>query len=151
MLLTGMVVVSVGTANACTCPSQDTEAKRYARVDHVFTGVVLAEVPDMGDPNVSGDDKYLYMIRVGTEYKGDVPVGVVTVETPVHSTVCGTRLGVGYDYLLFVFRLGDSFRTYSCNGNRLASGGPPVTGPTATSAGTAVAAGATSPCAAQAV
>ncbi|MFT7834914.1 hypothetical protein Q5530_02030 [Saccharothrix sp. BKS2] len=151
VLLTGMVAASAGTALACTCPSQDTEPKRYARYGHVFTGVVLAEVLDMGQPNNSADDSYLYMVRVGTEYKGDVPVSVVTLQTTIHGTACGTRLSVGTDYLLFAYRVGDSFRTDSCSGNRAASAGPPVTGPTTTSTATAAGAGAVAPCAAQAV
>ncbi|MFC5052889.1 hypothetical protein [Saccharothrix xinjiangensis] len=147
VLLTGMVAASAGTALACTCPPQDTEPKRYARYGHVFTGVVLAEVVDMGQPNNSADDSYLYMVKVGTEYKGDVPVSVVTLQTTIYGTACGTRLSVGTDYLLFAYRVGDSFRTDSCTGNRAAAGGPPVTGPIAAAAG---AAGAVTPCAAQA-
>ncbi|MFT7834913.1 hypothetical protein Q5530_02025 [Saccharothrix sp. BKS2] len=152
VLVVGMLTAAfAGSASACSCYPNDSEAQRYARAGYVFTGVVLAEVLDTGKSSDTYDDNHLYVIRVGTEYKGDVPVAVVTVETTVHGSMCGTRLAVGQDYLVFAYGSQGIFRTNSCSGNRAASGGPPITGPTTTPTATAAGAGAATPCAAQAV
>ena len=138
-----LTAVSTGTANACSCFPDDNEGKRYVRADHVFVGLVLSEHVDRGNPDTNHDDKYSYAVRVGKEYKGDVPRRV-QVHTSAGGTTCGIRLTVGTRYLVFAH--GDSsdraVDTQLCSGTRPAAGGPPDTLPTHTSTTTPT----TTPC-----
>jgi len=130
--------VFAGSASACQCYPGEQEPQRYARAHVVFTGLLLTKVADAGSPNTPGDDLYRYTFQVGTEYKGDVPATVEVVTTQ-YATNCGlTYLAVGVDYLVFATTWRDVYQTRTCDGTRLASGGPPVTG--AVSAGATAAA-----------
>jgi hypothetical protein len=127
-----LTAVFVSPASACSCiPSS--EGERYARADHVFEGRVVSEAVEPGDPANQYDDKIRYAVKVRKEYKGNVPKRV-DVATQFQGSLCGLRMTVGKDYL--VFATGDSsdrrVETYLCSGTRLASGGPPVTTTTGT-------------------
>ncbi|WP_170211985.1 hypothetical protein [Saccharothrix australiensis] len=139
-----LTAVTTGTAGACSCIPGDDEPQRYARASHVFAGVVVSEEPVTGDPDVGHDDKYRYAVRVGREYKGDVPRRV-DVLTSTSGAACGVRLTVGVKYLVFAH--GDSgdgaVETNLCSGTRPASGGPPSTAPSPTATTTPP----TTPCA----
>jgi len=122
-----LTAVFVTPASACSClPS--TEGERYARATHVFEGLVVSSAVEPVDPSNPYDDKYRFAVKVGREYKGDVP-RLVDVATYVQGSLCGQYLSVGSKYLIFAS--GDSsdrrVETYLCSGTRLASGGPPIT------------------------
>ncbi|WP_461123016.1 hypothetical protein [Saccharothrix stipae] len=122
-----LTAVFTNPASACSClPS--TEGERFQRATHVFSGVVLSESVEAGDPTSPYDDKYRYAVAVRKEYKGDVPRRV-DVLTSTSDGLCGIRLFVGVDYVVFAH--GDSadrrVESHSCSGTRPASGGPPVT------------------------
>lgn len=122
-----LTAVFTSPASACSC-FPGGEGDRYHRADHVFTGVVLSETLEGGDPTSTFDDRYRYVVAVRTEYKGDVP-RVVAVATATSGAACGIRMTKGSEYLVFAH--GDSAdrrveSTY-CSGTRLASAGPPVT------------------------
>ncbi|MEU4745549.1 hypothetical protein AB0G02_34500 [Actinosynnema sp. NPDC023658] len=122
-----LTAVFTGPASACSC-QPGTEADRFQRATHVFSGLVLSETVEVGDPAVSYDDRYRYAVAVGTEYKGDVPQQV-DVLTYSMASLCGFRLARGVEYVVFAF--GDSsdgrVESTSCSGTRAASAGPPVT------------------------
>ncbi|WP_447008965.1 hypothetical protein ACRAKJ_13915 [Saccharothrix sp. DSM 118769] len=127
-LLTGVVV---GTASACQCLPGG-EPQRYARATHVFAGSVISKVYE-------SPSNLRYTFKVGDVYKGDVP-DVVVVGTYGETSACGlVYLQVGDEYLMFTTLRGDSLRTGTCDGNRPASLGPPVTEPTAVAASAGVA------------
>ncbi len=134
-----------GTADACSCYPGDNEGWRYSRADQVFTGVVLSEKREINKPDDVYDDQYRYQIRVGIEYKGDVPrwVNVYSVIGTGPGS-CGVRLIVGTKYLVFAKGNypADRLTTEHCSGTRLASGGPPTTTP-----GTSTTSPPTTPCA----
>lgn len=122
-----LTAVFTSPAGACSClPS--TEGERYQRATHVFSGQVLSQAVEAGDPSSPHDDKYRYAVAVHREYKGDVPARVDVV-TSTSGGLCGIGLRVGVEYL--VFASGDSsdgrVETHLCSGTRLASAGPPVT------------------------
>ncbi|MFD0205806.1 MULTISPECIES: hypothetical protein [Saccharothrix] len=122
-----LTAVFTSPASACSClPS--TEGERYQRATHVFSGLVLSQALEAGDPSSPYDDEYRYAVAVHREYKGDVPVRVDVV-TSTSGGLCGISLRVGTRYL--VFASGDSsdgrVETHLCSGTRLASAGPPVT------------------------
>ncbi|MBB5956802.1 hypothetical protein FHS29_003395 [Saccharothrix tamanrassetensis] len=130
-LAAGLVAaVFTGTASACSCIPGEGEPERYARADQVFTGTVLSEELEVNNPDVTYDDKYRYAVRVGREYKGDVPAQV-DVLTSTSGAACGLRLSVGTGYLVFANgpTPDGAVQTHLCSGTRLASGGPPSTGP----------------------
>ncbi|XVS67652.1 hypothetical protein ACQPYE_16835 [Actinosynnema sp. CA-299493] len=130
-LLAGVVV---GTASACQCLPGG-EPERYARATHVFAGEVIGKVYE-------SQSNLRYTFKVGDEYKGDVP-DVVVVGTYGVATACGlVYLQVGDEYLMFTTLRGDSLRTSTCDGNRPASLGPPITESTTSVASAAV----SSPC-----
>lgn len=122
-----LAAVFTSPASACSClPS--TEGERYERATHVFSGVVLSETLEPGDPASPYDDKYRYAVYVRTEYKGDVPRRVDIV-TSTSGGMCGIRLYSGTSYVVFAH--GDSadgrVESNYCSGTRPASAGPPVT------------------------
>ncbi|NUT53731.1 MAG: hypothetical protein HOV94_41540 [Saccharothrix sp.] len=122
-LVAGLLsAVTVGSASACQCYPGEQEPQRYARATHVFTGVVVDKVRD------PLQHRYTYTLKVGTEYKGDVP-DFATVLTYDEVSACGlTSLVVGVEYLVFATGYNDVYWANSCGGTRPASLGPPVTG-----------------------
>lgn len=127
--VTAALITAVFTspASACSClPS--TEGERYERATHVFSGVVLSETMEAGDPATIYDDKYRYAVAVHTEYKGDVPRWVDVV-TSTSGSMCGIRLYRGTKYVVFAHGDPADRRVESnlCSGTRPASAGPPVT------------------------
>ncbi|WP_238412727.1 hypothetical protein [Saccharothrix deserti] len=122
-----LTAVFTSPASACSCvPS--TEGERYQRAAHVFSGVVISEAVEAGDPASPHDDKYRYAVAVHTEYKGDVPRWV-NVITSTSGGLCGIRLYPGTEYVVFAH--GDSadrrVESHLCSGTRPAASGPPVT------------------------
>ncbi|MFE9748867.1 hypothetical protein ACFYOT_28510 [Saccharothrix saharensis] len=122
-----LTAVFTTPASACSClPS--TEGQRFYQASHVFAGVVLGEALEAGDPATRYDDKYRYAVAVGREYKGNV-LDRVDVLTSTIGSMCGIRLAVGVEYVVFAH--GDSadgrVESHLCSGTRPASAGPPVT------------------------
>ncbi|WP_309113093.1 hypothetical protein [Saccharothrix sp.] len=132
--------VLISPASACVC-FPGNEALRYQQATYVFSGVVVAKKVEQ---NNGYDDIYRYTVKVGTEYKGDVPPWV-HVFTRINSS-CRYELTVGAEYIVFSkFPLVDRrLEIDQCGGTRPASAGPPVT--TSPSSGT-WAATPTTPCA----
>jgi tissue inhibitor of metalloproteinase len=122
-----LTAVFTGSASACSCmPSS--EGERYQRADHVFTGLVVAKVVELGDPATAADDHNRFVVVVSTKYKGDVP-NVVNVVSHVQASMCGVQMQERLRYL--VFATGDAsdrrVEAMLCGGTRSADGGPPVT------------------------
>ncbi|MCG8915281.1 hypothetical protein L6E12_05680 [Actinokineospora sp. PR83] len=153
-----LVGVFVTSASACSC-FPDGEGSRYARADHVFTGLVLGKETLTGtDPDNTQDDVIRYRVLRLQTYKGQPPI-LVNVDTSISGATCGISLNVWETYL--VFASGDAsdrvVETGLCSGTRPASQGPPITEeppttttvvPTPTTAAVALAASTPSPCAA---
>ncbi|MEO6087922.1 MAG: hypothetical protein ABIQ18_32915 [Umezawaea sp.] len=122
-----LTAVFTGSASACSCmPSS--EGERYQRADHVFTGLVVAKVEELGDPATAQDDRNRFVVVVSTKYKGDVP-NVVNVLSHVQPSMCGVQMQERLRYLVFATGDASDRRVESmlCNGTRSADGGPPVT------------------------
>jgi hypothetical protein len=122
-----LTAVLTTPASACSClPS--TEGQRFYQATYVFDGVVLSETLEAGDPTYPYDDKYRYTVAVGRAYKAAVP-SQVDVITSTSGAMCGIRLSVGVEYV--VFASGDvsdgRVESHWCSGTRPASAGPPVT------------------------
>lgn len=121
-----LTAVLTSPASACSClPS--TEGQRFYQATSVFAGVVLSETFETGNPSVTYDDKYRYAVAVGTVYKAAVPPQVDVV-TAASGAMCGIRLYLGVEYVVFAH--GDSsdgrVESHWCSGTRPASAGPPV-------------------------
>ncbi|MEU5695640.1 hypothetical protein [Actinosynnema sp. NPDC020468] len=123
-----MTAVLAGEASACSPVPGDTEAQRYQRATFVFEGKILSETFDPGTSPDQYDDKYRYAVKVGKEWKGDVPRRV-DVSTSISGAQCGIRLTKGTTYLIFAF--GDAtdhqVETHLFSGTRPAASGPPTT------------------------
>ena len=117
----------VTSASACTC-FPGGEGSRYARADHVFTGLVLSKRTVTGDPGTALDDVIRHRVLRLHTYKGQPPF-VVDVDTSAGGSTCGIQLTVRETYV--VFASGDAsdriIETGLCSGTRPASQGPPVT------------------------
>ncbi|GIH24644.1 hypothetical protein Aph01nite_29540 [Acrocarpospora phusangensis] len=132
-LLAGFLVVSPGTAYACSCAP----TKPKVRMDDshaVFSGVVT-EHETLGEPFAS---VAVFTMRVDSVYKGDL-TATTQVKSSEHSSSCGAELAVGTRYLIFA-RTGDEFfgrdvpdaesvplSTTLCSGNRAVTGSGPLT------------------------
>ena len=147
-----LVGVFVTSASACSC-FPGGEGSRYARADHVFSGLVLGKETLPGaNPDSALDDVVRHRVLRVQTYKGQPPI-LVNVDTSVSGATCGISLNVWEFYL--VFASGDAgdrvVETGLCSGTRPASQGPPITEdpPTSTTAPppttTAVALGASAP------
>lgn len=119
-----LTAVLTSPASACTCFPEN-EALRYLKATYVFSGAVVHKKTERRD---GYNDTYRYTVKVGTEYKGDVPRWVY-VTTPINNS-CRYELTVGNEYIVFS-KDGDlSDRRLEidyCGGTRSAAAGPPVT------------------------
>ncbi|WP_424186833.1 hypothetical protein ACOBQX_03090 [Actinokineospora sp. G85] len=145
-LLGGVLVTS---ASACSC-FPGGEGSRYARADHVFTGLVVGKETITGqDPDSPLDDLFRYRVLRLQTHKGQPPI-LVDVDTSVSGATCGITLNVWESYVVFAF--GDAadgvVETGSCSGTRPAAQGPPITeDPPTTTPAIALGASAPAPCA----
>ncbi len=98
LLLAATIVITPGTACACTCAILK-PAEQVTLATAVFTGTVVAARPLKGDP-LGGKPPIVYTFRADQVYKGDVGVEY-EVMTNVDSAACGYNFERGTRYLVF--------------------------------------------------
>ncbi|WFR73947.1 hypothetical protein P9209_10955 [Prescottella defluvii] len=109
LMVAGSVVVATpGTACACSCAGSATPEEAVS----VASGVFVARATE----KVSDGFADIYEFEVSGVFKGDVGA-TTTVGTLADGNGCGTRYGVGKEYLLFVskpYEVDAAWEGYSC-------------------------------------